>query len=243
MIFIGTSGWNYYDWQRIFYTEKIKSKDWLNFYSKKFPTVEVNYSFYHLPRVQTFKNWFEQTPEEFIFSVKVSRFITHIKRLKRVKGTWDKFINSAQVLDKKLGPILLQFPASFRIEPKELETFLKITKANKRIRRLKLAFEFRHKSCFDEKIYRVLKKYKAALVISHSSRYPLEELITGSFLYIRFHGPDQLFASKYPNKEMKEWAGKIKKWQKKVKEIYIYFNNDFHGYALANAKTLRKYLK
>jgi len=142
-LFIGTSGWVYSHWEGIFYPEGLSSKNKLKYFSQHFETTEINYSFYRLPRLSTYQNWYEQTPEDFLFSVKVSRFITHIKRLKEVKGAWKTFIENSLNLKEKLGPILFQLPPSFRAnetEIKRLEYFLKLITKNK----LQYTFEFRH---------------------------------------------------------------------------------------------------
>ena len=120
-LFIGTSGWVYSHWERIFYPENLPSKDKLKYYSQHFKTVEINYSFYHLPRPSTYQNWYSQTPDDFLFAVKASRFITHIKRLKGVKDAWKQFLENALNLKEKLGPILFQFPSSFKTTEENLK--------------------------------------------------------------------------------------------------------------------------
>jgi len=234
-LFIGTSGWVYSHWDGIFYPEDLASKDKLKYFSQHFKTTEINYSFYHLPRKSTYQNWYEITPEDFLFTVKVSRFITHIKRLKGVKEAWKQFFENALNLKEKLGPILFQFPPNFKIDLKRLEPFLKILSKNHRY-----AFEFRHKTWCDKKVYQLLKKYKVAWVIADSPRYPKAETITCNFVYIRMHGSKVLFSSKYTNKELKDLSQKIKKWLKQRKNVFVYFNNDTMGYALKNAKELLK---
>lgn len=237
-LFIGTSGWVYSHWDGIFYPEDLPSKDKLKYFSQHFKTTEINYSFYHLPRPSTYQNWYSQTPEDFLFAVKTSRFITHIKRLKGVKEAWKTFIENALNLKEKLGPILFQFPPSFRAnetEIKKLEDFLKLITKNK----LRYAFEFRHKSWCDKKVYNLLKKYKVVWVIADSPSYPKGEVITADFVYLRMHGSKVLFTSNYTKKELQDLAQKIKKWLK-TGNVYVYFNNDAMGYAIENAKTLLK---
>lgn len=246
--FIGTSGWIYGHWEGIFYPEKLPSKDKLRYYSKHFKTAEINYSFYHLPRPSTYQNWYSQVPKGFVFAVKASRFITHIKRLDGVKDAWQQFLENALHLKEKLGPILFQFPPSFKATAeniKRLEDFLKfITKYEIRNTKSKIhyAFEFRHKTWCNEKIYKLLKKYNIAWVIADSPRYPKAEVVTADFVYIRMHGSKILFASKYTKEELKNLAQKIKNWLKNS-DVYCYFNNDAYGYAVQNAKELIKILK
>jgi len=241
-LFIGTSGWVYPHWEGIFYPEDLPSKDKLKYFSKHFKTAEINYSFYHLPRPATYQNWYNQTPEDFLFAVKASRFITHIKRLQGTKEASKQFIENALNLKEKLGPILFQFPPSFKATEENvsrLEGFLKlITK-----RKTRYAFEFRHKSWCDKKIYNLLKKHNAAWVIADSPNYPKAEDVTADFIYIRMHGSKVLFSSSYTKKELKDLAQKIKKWLKQRLDIYVYFNNDAYGYAVGNAKELVKFCK
>ncbi|MGB2762236.1 MAG: DUF72 domain-containing protein [Minisyncoccales bacterium] len=254
-LYIGTSGWVYPHWQGIFYPEDLSGKDKLKYFSQHFKTVEINYSFYHLPKPTTYQGWYKQTPKDFIFSVKASRFITHIKRLKNVKGAWKVFLENALNLKEKLGPILFQFPPNFSAtdeDIKRLENFLKIlggsTSKGGRAS-IKFAFEFRHPSYCDEKVYKLLKKYNCAWVISDSPSFPILQLssgqeaeqITADFIYIRMHGSKILFSSKYTAQELKNLVQKIKRWQKQVLDIYVYFNNDAFGYAVENAKTLIKF--
>jgi len=236
-LYIGTSGWVYGDWNGIFYPENLPSKDKLKYFSQHFKTAEINYSFYHLPRPKTYENWYNQTPEDFVFAVKASRFITHIKRLKGIKTAWKRFLKNTLHLKEKLGPTLFQFPASFKATAeniKRLEEFLEFISSTN----LRFTFEFRHKSWCDENIYKILKKYNSAWVIADSPRYPKAEVVTADFVYIRMHGSKILFASKYTDEELKTLAQKINKWLKKGLDVYTYFNNDFHGYAVQNAKEL-----
>jgi uncharacterized protein YecE (DUF72 family) len=249
-LFAGTSGWVYSHWQGIFYPENLPSKDKLKYYSSCFKTVEINYSFYHLPGPSTYQNWYNQTPANFRFAVKASRFITHIKRLKGVKKAWKQFLENALNLKEKLGPILFQFPSNFQateINIKRLNEFLKLTTGGKSNRdrvsvSLRYVFEFRHKSWCEEKIYKLLKKYNAGWVIADSPKHSRADVVTANFTYIRMHGSKVMFASRYSKEEIKCLAAKIKNWLK-TGDVYCYFNNDFQGYALENAKEILKILK
>lgn len=241
-IYIGTSGWIYWSWEGIFYPEGLISKEKLKYFSQHFKTTEINYSFYHLPQPSTYQKWYSETPADFIFSVKVSRFITHIKRLKEIREAWKKFIENALNLKEKLGSLLLQFPASFKANPENLKRLEEFLRQNKR-KNLRLAFEFRDKSFCDEKVYNLLRKYNSSWVMADSSRYPKAEEVTADFVYIRLHGPEELFASRYSKKQMKELALKIKKWISDGFDVYVYFNNDVYGYAIENAKELLFYLR
>ncbi len=245
-IYIGTSGWAYDHWQGIFYPKDLPPKNRLKYFSQHFKTVEINYSFYQSPKTSTYQEWFRQTPPDFLFSLKASRFITHIKRLKEVRTPWRNFLKGAILLKQKLGPVLLQFPPSFRASQENierLEKFLKYAPLNKKGEKICLALEFRHLTWFQKSIYQLLKRYNVAWVIADSNRYPKDDQVTADFAYIRMHGPDALFSSKYTKKDLISLAKKIKRWQKECSFIYCYFNNDFHGYALANAKELLEILK
>jgi len=241
-LFIGTSGWVYGHWEGIFYPEKLPSRDKLKYFSKYFKTAEINYSFYHFPRPSTYQNWYNQTPEDFLFAVKASRFITHIKRLQGVKEAWNQFLENALNLKEKLGPILFQFPPSFKATPenmKRLEGYLKFICLIWKIKHLRFAFEFRDKSWCDKKIYNLLEKYNVAWVVADSPRYPRADMVTADFVYIRMHGSKVMFSSNYTKKELQDLAQKIKKWLKNY-DVFVYFNNDAYGYAIENAKELLK---
>jgi len=243
---IGTSGWIYGHWQRIFYPAGLSGQDKLKYFSQHFKTVEINYSFYRLPRPKTYKNWYRNTPKYFLFAVKVSRFITHIKRLKRVGGAWKNFLENALNLKEKLGPFLFQFPPSFKADRENIERlnfFLKSIRKNYYSnflgpKTLSFACEFRHKSWFSDKIYTILKKYNVAWVIADSPVLPKTEEVTADFTYLRMHGSKILFSSNYTEKELKNLAQKIKKWRSQKLNIYVYFNNDAEGFAILNARKL-----
>ncbi|GAH98521.1 unnamed protein product, partial [marine sediment metagenome] len=152
------------------------------------------------------------------------------------------FIKNALNLKEKLGPVLFQFPSSFKATEenvKRLEEFLKFIRKN--TKKLRFAFEFRHKTWCEEKIYKLLKKHRVAWVITDSSSFPKAEKVTADFVYIRMHGSKVLFSSKYTKKELNDLTEKIKKW-KRNKDVFVYFNNDAHGHAIENAKTLRGFL-
>lgn len=239
---VGTSGWNYGGWSTIFYPEEIKSTySQLSFYARHFDTVEVNYSFYHLPGPETYKKWAKAVPPKFIFAIKASRFITHIKRLRDVEEPWRQFIANARTLGEQLGPILFQLPPGFKADEKRLSGFLDLISNN--APPVHPVFEFRHQSWFTEAIYSILKKAGATLCIAHSARYPCLEEITSHLVYYRFHGPQGLFASRYSDEELKVWTKKIRPLLKDGKKVFIYFNNDFNGYAIENAGTIRRLIE
>ncbi len=234
---IGTSGWSYNHWRDIFYPKDLAQAKWLEFYAKIFDTVEINSSFYHLPKPKTFSNWRARTPKNFLFSVKASRFITHVKKLKDVKEPWKRFINSAKELKERLGPILFQLSPNLKANIEKLENFISILPSKYRY-----TFEFRNESWFNKKIYEILEKNNISLCFADTPSYPYKEILTADFVYIRLHGHKKLYGSKYTNRELKIWANKIKKWMKEKKDVYVYFDNDACGYAVENAKTLLRML-
>ncbi|MCL4378371.1 MAG: DUF72 domain-containing protein [Actinobacteria bacterium] len=243
-IYIGTSGWSYDEWNGIFYPEDLKRSNWFSYYSKHFRTVEINNSFYHLPKRQTFENWAEKTPDDFLFSVKASRYITHIKRLLDCSEALDRLFKAAEGLGRKLGIFLFQLPPNMKFNIERLNNFFKILRdiytnyANNANNNALCAFEFREESWFCESTYDLLNEYKHGIVISDSPCFPYHELITGNFCYIRMHGSSNLYSSSYSEEELKKAAGIINKNKTKNISSYVYFNNDVHGYAIDNAKTL-----
>lgn len=239
-VFVGTSGWSYEHWKGPFYPANLANKDFLEFYTKKFSTVEINSSFYHLPKEQTFKNWRDKTPKDFLFSVKVSRFITHQKKLKDVKEPWQLFWQRVKFLKEKLGPILFQLPPNFKSNSERLKNFLKILP-----KKQAFTFEFRHESWFCEEIYKILATYNSALTISDTPSYPYFEVITADFTYLRLHGHERLYTSNYQDKYLKKLSQKIKNWLRtcKLKKVFVYFDNDAFGYAPKNALKLKEFLR
>lgn len=241
-VLIGTSGWTYPHWQGEFYPNDLSSADRLKYFSQYFKTVEINYSFYHLPKAQTYRKWYRETTPDFVFAVKASRFVTHIKRLKGVLASWENFLKGVKELKEKLGVVLLQFPPSFACKEetrKRLEQIL-ISSAKKEIR---LAIEVRNSSFEDRQFFRLLKKYNAALVISDSSKWKkIEKPELADFVYVRMHGPKALFSSEYSKKELEDLALKIKVWRQD-RDVFVYFNNDAFGYAPKNAQTLIAFVR
>jgi uncharacterized protein YecE (DUF72 family) len=232
---IGTSGWHYEDWSGRFYPADLPKKKWFDYYSKHFDTVEVNNTFYHLPKEKTFENWRKQAPKNFLFTVKASRYITHIKRLKEPQEPLERFFERANLLQKHLGPVLYQLPPSFHKDLARLKSFLQAL-PKKRV----AIFEFRHESWFCEDTYNLLKNFNAAFCIHDLVGIPTPRVITNDVIYIRFHGPTGKYAGNYSKSALQNWAKWIKDNLKGKKAVYAYFNNDYNAYAISNAKTLRE---
>ena len=232
---IGTSGWNYPHWRERFYPAQVPKSKWLEFYTAHFDTVEVNATFYRLPKPNTFKNWYENTPKNFLWSIKASKYITHTKRLKESKEPLEMLYRGADGLKEKLGPILFQLPPSLSYDQERLEQFCRHLNSS-----YHHVLEIRHPSWIHKHVFKILSDTNMAFCLSDSAgRYPYCEEITADFLYMRLHGSKKLYASKYSEEEMKRWAQKVKAWDM---ETYIYFDNDYQGYAVQNAKRLKEML-
>lgn len=236
--YIGTSGWHYEHWRYIFYPEDLSKSAWLEFYARHFDTVELNNSFYRLPSENAFAGWYGSTPSGFTFAVKVSRYITHIKRLKDCEEPLKNFLTRAKGLKEKLGPLLYQLPPGMHRNDARLESFLSILPKG-----LKHAVEFRHESWLEEGVFNILHKYNAGLCIFDMPDFSSPVVATADFAYVRFHGNKWLYGSRYTDEELADWAKRLSKLAVNLREVYIYFNNDAEAYAVENAKTLRGYLQ
>lgn len=235
--YIGTSGWHYSDWRRRFYPPELSKDKWLEFYARHFATVEINNSFYRLPSEEAFQNWRASSPPGFTFAVKVSRYITHVKRLKEPAEPLKKFIDRAILLADKLGPLLYQLPPSMLRNDERLESFLAALP-----RGLRHVFEFRHRSWFDAAVFDNLRNYNAGLCLYDMPDFTTPVAATADFAYIRFHGKEGLYSSSYSDMELADWARKLADLGRDLRAVYIYFNNDVSGYAVENAKTIAGYL-
>ena len=236
--YIGTSGWHYEHWRNRFYPEQLTKAKWLEFYATHFATVELNNSFYHLPSETAFANWRDSSPANFIFAVKVSRFITHIKRLKNTEEAVDKFIIRAKILDQKLGPLLYQLPPNMHRNDDLLESFLSTLPQG-----MKHVFEFRHQSWLEEKVFDILRKYNMGLCVFDMPSISCPLTATADFAYVRFHGSTGLYFSCYSDEELADWVKRLADLASNLKALYIYFNNDAEAFAIRNALTLGNYLQ
>lgn len=240
----------YKDWGKEFYPADMK-KGFLTYLANEFNTVEVNASFYRLPTLETFKKWYAETPDHFLFSVKLSRYITHIRRLEDVKQGLERFLNNATGLDKKLGVILIQLPPNIKYEEERLEKFFddlnEITPTLPF--RPRFALEPRNKSFMEnrEDLIKILKKQKIALVFPHSAKIPSfpaeDENVISDFVYARFHGPSEFAASRYGKELLMPWAEKMVHWLNRGLDVYAYFNNDSNGHAIHDARDLKECCK
>ena len=236
-IHIGTSGWHYKHWlDDVFYPSGTKPAQMFEFYARYFDTVEINNSFYHLPAANTFDNWRDSSPPNFLFAVKASRFITHMKKLKDPKPSSEKFFTVADRLGKKLGPILFQLPPRWKVNVERFAEFLEsLPKGHKYV------FEFRDETWFVPEVYALMRRHKAAFCIHDFSDMKVPHEITAPFTYIRFHGPTAAkYFGSYSTSELRTWAERIGAWSRQLSAAYIYFNNDPGGEAVKNAIELKR---
>lgn len=236
-IHIGTSGWYYEHWNENFYPEDVKSNERLPYYAQHFKTVEINTTFYHLPKETTIDKWIKDVPKNFVFSVKASQYITHRKRLKDAKESTELFFQRIAPLGKHLGPILFQLSPSFKMNFERLETFIQHLPS-----KYQYVFEFRHSSWFVDDIYHILKRNKIGLCITDLGGKISPEEVTADFVYIRLHGPQHVYRGSYGPARLKTWLKKILNWEKEKKSVYCYFDNDEKGYAIQDAKTIQEFL-
>jgi uncharacterized protein YecE (DUF72 family) len=233
-IFIGTSGWAYASWRGRFFPKNVMVKHHLDYYATQFSTTELNGVFYRTPTVEAVRGWRDNTPDDFIFAWKASKFITHWKRLT------DKSRNSLALLESRLrilgpkaGPVLFQLPPQFIANRDRLADFLRLLKAGRRY-----AFEFRHRSWYDPTILDLLRTRDISLCLSDHHDAPAPWEVTASFVYIRAHGPRGTYKGHYSNKTLRDWARKIVAWKRSRRDVYVYFDNDQKSAAPLDARLL-----
>jgi uncharacterized protein YecE (DUF72 family) len=237
-VHIGCSGWNYADWRERVYPKGLPPARWLEHYATLFDTVEVNSTFYRLPRRDAVARWVEQTPSGFVFTVKSSRYLTHIKRLTDLEEGVARFYERIDPLVRspKLGPVLWQLPATFHRDDDRLEAALGALPSGRH------CFEFRHESWFVPEVYDSLRAHGVALVIGDHPERPFQtHELTADWTFVRFHYGSRGRNGNYSEPELEEWARRLTAWRARV-EIYAYFNNDWRGYAVKNGLWLNSRL-
>lgn len=238
---VGLSGWNYAHWRNgVFYPPRLPARRWLEFYAERFDTVEVNATFYRLPRREAVARWVEQTPDGFLFAVKASRYLTHVKRLRDLGPGLERFLERIEPLlgSPKLGPLLWQLPPAFRRDDERLAQALARLPHG-----LRHCVEFRHPSWFVPETYALLREHGVALVIGDRPQvhaFQTHEL-TADWTYVRWHGGTRGRRGNYSDSELREWAGRLRGWSR-THEVFAYFNNDREGFAPRNAILLARLL-
>ncbi|OCH98287.1 hypothetical protein A8135_12065 [Legionella jamestowniensis] len=234
-VYIGTSGWSYGGWIGRFYPEKIKPDGVLPYYAKTFDSVELNNSFYQIPKEKNIKKWLNLTPPHFIFSCKANRYITHTKKLQDTEESVVRLLHAFSHFEEKLGPILFQFPPYWPLDLSCLKNFIEHLPSN-----YFYTFEFRHKSWFCEPLYELLQKHQMTLCFYDFKTYQSPEIVTGKFIYIRMHGPQkEAYQGSYSEEVLIKYTQKINHWQQEGKPVYCYFDNDEKCCAPKDAQRLK----
>ena len=234
---IGTSGWSYPHWKGVFYPLDIPADQWLAYYGAKLQSVEINSSFYRLPTQNALRHWRDTVRDDFVFSVKASRYITHMKKLKAPEKVSQPLLDAISTLEHKLGPVLFQLPPHWHFDEKRLEAFLPALDTG-----FRYVFEFRDPSWFNSRCYAILRNYTTAFCIYDLGGRLSPKIVTTDFVYIRLHGPGAPYQGNYPDSTLIEWADTISRWSDAGLSVYCYFNNDQFGYAVNNAMCLQQLL-
>jgi uncharacterized protein YecE (DUF72 family) len=235
---IGCSGWVYKHWRGLFYPEGLPQARWFHRYAEEFDTVEINASFYRVPKPETFDGWREKAPEGFSYAVKVNRFITHMKKLVGVEETLGDFVALARKLGPALGPLLYQLPPSLKLDLGRLERFLE------RIPRdLANVFEFRNKSWYVPATYELLDRYGASFCVHDMAGSKCERIATGPIVYVRFHGGVGKYWGRYSDEALLGWTDWLVDQSNLGRSCWCYFNNDIHGHAIEDARTLKSMVR
>ncbi len=234
LVHIGTSGWHYKHWKGPFYPSDLPASKMLAWYVERFDTVEINNSFYRLPQESALRSWCSQTPPNFCFTVKASRYITHNRKLEDPEDTVEKFMAVVDKLERRLGPILFQLPPSWKLNAERLETFLYGLPRGHRY-----AFEFRNETWNVPEVYAILRRHNAAFCIYELAGFQSPIETTADFAYVRLHGPGSKYQGDYSAQTLQLWTNRIAKWRKTLKHVFVYFDNDQSGFAAKNALELK----
>lgn len=238
-IHIGTSGWSYKAWKGLFYPQELSSSKWLDYYQTIFSTTEINGSFYRLPSVETVEKWTAQVPDDFLFCPKMSRFLTHLKKLREPEEPLERFFSVFEAMKKKMGPVLVQLPAMLTFNYDVAEQFYRLLKFS--YSSYQFVMEVRHSSWLQEESVTLMAAFDIGFVISQSGNlFPYAETVTAKNIYVRFHGPEALYASSYNDEMLQDFARKFRQWAAEGHEVWAYFNNDINGYAPADAQRLQR---
>lgn len=240
---IGCSGWHYKSWKGLVYPSDLPNRAWLKAYTSRFSTVELNNSFYRLPSEETFAAWRAQVPRGFLFAVKASRFLTHIKRLREPEEPLTRLLSHAKALGPALGPLLYQIPPRWFPDAARLETFLAALPERITLRaprRLHHVIEIRDPRGYEPWVIDMLRSYNVTLCVHDMAGSESPLLAVGPIVYVRFHGYGQKYGGSYPDELLSEWAEWIRGALAGGRDAYVYFNNDINGYAVRDAERLRR---
>jgi uncharacterized protein YecE (DUF72 family) len=237
---IGCSGWNYRHWRELIYPKGLPARRWLEHYATLFDTVEVNSTFYRLPKRDAVANWVRESPPGFLFAIKASRYLTHVKRLLDLEPGLTRFYERLDPLlhTEKMGPLLWQLPANFHRDDERLAGALERLPSGERH-----CFEFRHESWFCDEVYALLREHGAALVIGDHPERPFQtHELTADWTFVRFHYGSRGRGGNYSETELRQWGERIARFAVRG-DVYCYFNNDWQGYAVRNGLRLRSILE
>lgn len=235
---IGCSGWNYDHWRGLFYPEGQRPQEWFAHYGRFFDTVEINNTFYRLPAAKTFKVWRAQAPAGFIYAVKASRYLTHMKKLKEPEKPLRLFLDRARLLEEHLGPILYQLPPHWTLNRERLDSFLEILPAG-----LLHVFEFRDQSWLIKEVFDLLEKRDASFCVHDLPGLSVPRIAVGPIAYVRFHGAQGSYQGSYADQQLRQWWGWMEKEVAGGRDLYVYFNNDAEASAVRDALRLKKRAK
>jgi uncharacterized protein YecE (DUF72 family) len=230
---IGCSGWQYKHWRGVFYPADLPQSRWLGYYASQFDTVEINNTFYRLPEPTAFAAWAKAVPIGFVYAVKASRFLTHMKRLKEPVEPLHRLFSRARKLGRTFGPVLYQLPSRWHADPERLEIFLRALP-----RRRRHAIEFRDPSWYTRHVFDLLARYGVALCLHDMAGSATDRIAVGPFVYVRFHGP-QKYSGRYDDRTLDQWVEWLAAQRRQGKPVYAYFNNDTGGHAPRDAVRLR----
>ena len=231
---IGCSGWNYRDWRGPFYPAAMATRDWFAFYAQTFDTVEINNSFYRLPKPAVFEKWREQAPPGFCYAVKASRFLTHNKKLKEPEAPLALLIGNARHLGPRLGPILYQLPPGWKLNRQRLEHFLAALPSD-----LTHVLEFREASWMTDEVLSLLDRHGVAFCTHDMPGMEVPRWASGKAAYVRFHGVTSKYRGRYPDSTLQGWADWMVEQAEAGRDVWAYFNNDYDADAVQDALTLR----
>ena len=233
---VGTSGWQYDHWGGRFYPKELPKAKWLEHYAEYFDTVELNNPFYRQPEKKTFVRWRGRVPDTFVYSVKLNRWITHIKRLAIERENVERSYGTLAGLGPKAAVVLVQLPPRMRYDEARAERFFLLVAR----RRRRHAIEPRDASWFTEDALAFIRRRNIALVAGDTPHWPTHLAVTADFVYLRFHGPGRRYGSSYDDETLRAWADRIRGWRAEGRDVFAYFNNDERGYAVENALRLRE---